>query len=802
MQSFIQDIRFAIRVLVKGYGVTLIAVITLALGIGANTAIFSLVDAILFKPLPFSEPDRLVNLWNTNVQISSDRIPVTVEDFQDWREQATSFQEMGLYRFDSVNATGDGKPQRIRALRSDSNVLPLFGLSASLGRFFAEDEIQPGEDRVAILTDRYWRTRYAGRQDVVGESITIDGIEHIVIGVLPRDLSKIWNQTHIWLPLALNPDEVDRKNHAYGAIARLAPGASLTSAQAEMDNIVARLAEEYPDSNASVGIRLAPIRELMIDKESQLAFVFLLFAVAFVLLIACTNVANLLLAKSSARQREMAIRSALGAGKWRIVRQLISESSVLALVGAGLGVVLAIWGLDILVASLPERVALNADIHVNKRSLIFTALASLVAALMFGLAPAFRASRVNLVDSLKEGMQSTSASSSRRRGRDLLVVGQIAMAMALVLCTGLMTKSFLNILDVPTHFNRDGLMTMTVDLPEYDYEEEHDLNAFYREATERLRAIPGVRSATASDGNPIGNMNRIELKVDGYEAPSDEIKIWTFTNYVETDYFETMQIPLIDGRFLSSLDWEDGQAVAVVSEILATRFWPDESAIGKRFQLGTDETWLTIVGIVPSIRVSLIDPAPGLEVTIPISQSPTRQMTFYARTDGDTQMLITPMKSAIGEIDVNLPVSNVLTMNQVIIDNIGAYGTLVGILITLAGIALLLSCVGLYGVIAYTVEQRTRELGIRIALGAKAGDVLRLVLWRGVIITLIGVVIGLGLAAALAMLLKNVMFGVSPTDPTTYLQISAVLMLVAIVACYIPARKATKVDPMVALRYE
>ena len=540
----------------------------------------------------------------------------------------------------------------------------------------------------------------------------------------------------------------------------------------------------------------------MIDKESQLAFVFLLFAVAFVLLIACTNVANLLLAKSSARQREMAIRSALGAGKWRIVRQLISESSVLALIGAGLGVLLAIWGLDILVASLPERVALNSDIHVNGRSLIFTALASSVAALMFGLAPAFRASRVNLVDSLKEGMQSTSASSSRRRGRDLLVIGQIAMAMALVLCTGLMTKSFLNILDVPTHFNRDGLMTMTVDLPEYDYEEEHDLTAFYREATERLRAIPGVQAATASDGNPIGNMNRIELKVDGYEAPSDEIKIWTFTNYVETDYFETMQIPLIDGRFLSSLDGEDGQTVAIVSEVLATRFWPDESAIGKRFQLGTDETWLTIVGIVPSIRVSLIDPAPGLEVTIPISQSPTRQMTFYVRTDGDTQMLISPMKSAIGEIDVNLPVSNVLTLNQVIIDNIGAYGTLVGILITLAGIALLLSCVGLYGVIAYTVELRTRELGIRIALGAKAGDVLRLVLWRGVIITLIGVVIGLGLAAALAMLLKNVMFGVSPTDPTTYLQISAVLMLVAIVACYIPARRATKVDPMVALRYE
>lgn len=540
----------------------------------------------------------------------------------------------------------------------------------------------------------------------------------------------------------------------------------------------------------------------MIDKESQLAFVFLLFAVAFVLLIACTNVANLLLAKSSARQREMAIRSALGAGKWRIVRQLISESSVLALIGAGLGVLLAIWGLDILVASLPERVALNSDIHVNGRSLIFTALASSVAALMFGLAPAFRASRVNLVDSLKEGMQSTSASSSRRRGRDLLVIGQIAMAMALVLCTGLMTKSFLNILDVPTHFNRDGLMTMTIDLPEYDYEEEHDLTAFYREATERLRAIPGVQAATASDGNPIGNMNRIELKVDGYEAPSDEIKIWTFTNYVETDYFETMQIPLIDGRFLSSLDGEDGQTVAIVSEVLATRFWPDESAIGKRFQLGTDETWLTIVGIVPSIRVSLIDPAPGLEVTIPISQSPTRQMTFYVRTDGDTQMLISPMKSAIGEIDVNLPVSNVLTLNQVIIDNIGAYGTLVGILITLAGIALLLSCVGLYGVIAYTVELRTRELGIRIALGAKAGDVLRLVLWRGVIITLIGVVIGLGLAAALAMLLKNVMFGVSPTDPTTYLQISAVLMLVAIVACYIPARRATKVDPMVALRYE
>lgn len=655
---------------------------------------------------------------------------------------------------------------------------------------------------MAILTDRYWKTRYGGRQDVIGESITIDGIEHIVIGVLPRDLSKIWNQTHIWLPLAFNPDEFNRENHVYRAIARMAPEASLTSAQTEMDNIVARLAEEYPDTNAALGIRLATIRESMIDKESQLAFVFLLFAVAFVLLIACTNVANLLLAKSSARQREMAIRSALGAGKWRIVRQLISESSVLALIGAGLGVLLAIWGLDILVASLPERVALNSDIHVSGRSLIFTGLASLVAALMFGLAPALRASRVNLVDSLKEGMHSTSASSSRRRGRDLLVIGQIAMAMALVLCTGLMTKSFLNILDLKTPFNRDGLMTMTVELPEYDYEEEHELTTFYREATERLRAIPGVLAATASNGNPVSNMNRIELKVDGYEAPSDEVKIWAFINYVETDYFETMQVPLIDGRFLSSLDLEEGLAVAVVSEVLATRFWPEESAIGKRFQIGSEEIWLTIVGIVPSLVVSLDDPSPRLEINVPASQSPPRQMTFFARTDGDPQMLISPMKSAIREIDANLPVSNVLTLDQVIIENIGAYGTLVGILITLAGIALVLSCVGLYGVIAYTVELRTRELGIRIALGAKAGDVLRLVIWRGVVITLIGVVIGLGLAAALAMLLKNVMFGVSPTDPTTYLQISTVLVLVAIMACYIPSRKATKVDPMVALRYE
>ncbi len=801
MHSFFQDIRFAIRVLVKGYGLTLIAVITLALGIGANTAVFSLVDALLFKPLPLPQPDRIVYIFNSNPQVGSDQIRVTSGDFLDWKAQSSSFEKMGLMRSGTANLAGVDRPEEISITYAQAGTMEILS-HAARGRLFSIEEELPGNDRVLLLTDRFWKNRYGSDPEVLGREVTINSETYEVIGILPPELSMMWNLVDVWMPLALKSDEIDRTTHEYFAMARLKPGISNRSAQTEMDGIEARLAAEYPDTSGKWGINVMSIRDTFIGRESQLAFFFLLFAVAFVLLIACTNVANLLLAKSSARQREMAVRSALGAGRWRIVRQLVSESFVLALLGAVVGVLLAIWGLDVFVANLPEFINMKEGIRVSQRSLLFTGGATVIAALLFGITPALRASRVNLVDSLKESSQSTSDSGSKRRGRDVLVIGQIAMAMALVICTGLMVRSFLFAMNIEGGFNKDDIITMRVSLPEYAYGEESDQLAFFRDVVRNVREIPGVEAASTGIGSPFDGMPQTRLQVEGFQENEDAVDIFTYFNKIDTGYFETFEIPLIDGRTFNEFDQKEDSDAVIVSDALALRFWPEESALGKRIRLGASEEWSTIIGVVPSTVLILDDLKKELEAYRPLATKPNRTLTVFARTMGDPRDVIAPLQQAVWSIDSSLPVAEAATMEDILKRYLGAYSTFVGLLMALAGIALTLSCVGLYGVIAYSVQLRTREMGIRMALGAKDRDVLRLVLLRGVIITLAGVLIGIILATLLSKLLASVMIGVSPTDPVTYLGIGAALILVALCASYIPARRATKIDPMVALRYE
>ncbi|MCZ6837154.1 MAG: ABC transporter permease [Planctomycetota bacterium] len=803
MYSFIQDIRFAFRVMVKNYGLTSIAVLTLALGIGANTAIFSLVDALLIKPLPFPDPDRLVFLWNKNPNLSFNQIGLTNEDFLDYQKQSSSFEAMALYEYDSATLTGSGTPQEINLIRAQPEMLSLHNLPAELGRFYTNDELE-GMDDVIVLSHSFWQSRYGGDVNIVGQEISLKHETRTIIGVLPKAFTINWNRVDAWVPLVLGPDDLNRENHNCRAVARLLPGVSLDAAQVELSNIASRLGQEYPDTNASWDVVLESYRDDVIDKDGQLAFLFLSFAVAFVLLIACTNVANLLLARSSARQREFAVRIALGAGRWRMMRQLISESLVLAVLGGIGGLLFAMWGMDAMVASLPERIPLKDEINLNPRTLSFTAMASLVSALLFGLTPAIRSAKVSLVESLKDGTSSTSASKARRRGRDALVVGQIAMAMALVLCTGLMVKSFLNIMKFDPGYNMSQILTMQVKLSDSDYQSDEQKNQFTNQLVERVRSLPGVIVATASYDIPLGSFPQSTLHVQGFENPDENAELWTPFNYIGTDYFKTLRTSILEGREFTDQDEADSPGVAMVNTFLADRFWPGESALGKLIRLddGEDDPWIMVVGVVENTIMDFMDPNAEFEVYLPTTQAPRSRMNFMARTEGDPHALVASMQGAVWAIDPNLPISVVQTIDDRFEENFSTYGTFVGMMFALASIALVLSCVGLYGVMAFTVQMRTQELGIRLALGATTRDVLSLILRRGIGITMIGVIIGAVMATVLARLLESIMLDVTPTDPVIFLGVGGMLVFVALLACYLPARRATKIDPLKSLRYE
>jgi len=803
MRSLMQDSRFAVRMLLKRPGLTAIAVLTLALGIGANTAVFSLVDTLMFRPLRFEDPDRLVLVWNTNPNIGFDEITVTTADYRDVKAQSNSFDAMGLHRYDSAVLTGDGAPQQLTVIAVDADVMGLHGLAPLHGRMLDAADFDEGGSDAVVLGHGLWQSRFGGRPEIVGGTITLNNQDRTVVGVLPRDYEDIYRDADAWTPLLLVPDEIERTSHNSRIVGRLRQGVSVEAAQADLDAIAARLASEYPATNANWGLRLETFRDDIVNRQSRLAFIFLLFAVGFVLLIACTNVANLVMARAAARRREFAVRAALGARRSRLVVQMIVESLMLAVAGAGAGVVLAYWGLDVLVASLPDIVPLLQEIRVNGRSLVFTAAAGLIAALLFGLMPALRSSRVELVEALKDSGPSATAGRRLGRGRDLLVMGQVAMAMALVLCSGLMIRSFLNAVRFDPGYAKQQLMTMRLDLPAHTYENEARREVFIRDVVQRVRNQPGVVNAAAALDRPVGALPRVTLHVDGYEPPAETAEIWAAFNYVTPGYFQTLGIPVMAGRSVTDFDGPEAEPVAVINQALADRFWPGDDALGRRIRIDSEENpWLTVVGVVANTTLDMIDRTPVIEVYRPFAQAPRPRVNLIARTEGDPHAAISSLQAAVWSIDPDVPIADTRSMEQLFIDDLGAYGSFVGLLLTLAAIALVLSCVGLYGVIACGVAMRTREMGIRIALGAQAGHVLRLVLTRGVVITAVGVVVGMVLAWMLAKLLQSVMVDVSITDPLTYIALGALLLAVALAASYIPARRATRIDPLKALRHE
>jgi putative ABC transport system permease protein len=814
METLLKDLRYGFRMLAKKPAFTAVAVLALALGIGANTAIFSVVNTVLLKPLPFKDPDRLMMVWEDNTKLGFPKDTPAPANFVDWRDQNQVFEDMAAIASQTFNLTGVGEPEKLEGQRVSASFFPLLGVEPALGRSFLPEEDLPGAERVAIISNGLWQRRFGADPSIIGKPLTLNGQPHTVVGVLaksfrfPDPFQSTEEESAIWVPIAFSSEEAgNRGGHYLLVYARSKPGVTVKQAQADMNTIAGRLQQQYPDTNTSVGAVVISLHEQVVG-DIRPALLILLGAVAFVLLIACANVANLLLARAAARQKETSIRTALGATRSRLIGQFLTESVLLAGVGGIVGLVLAVVGMKLLVALMPASISQAKDINIDAKVLGFTFLVSALTGVVFGLAPALHASRPDMNESLKEGGKGT-AGVARSRVRNLLVVIEVALALVLLICAGLLINSFLKLRSVDPGFNASNLLTMKVVLPRSKYPDAAKRTAFYNELLQRVESLPGVQSAGVITNLPLtfkGNSGGVTIEGRPEPAP-DEIPI-VITRTVSPDYFRTMNIPVLTGRQFSPQDSPDSARVVIVSETTAQRFWPGEDALGKRIKMGgfnSDEPWLSVVGIVKDVRQFELDVDPKPQAYFPYTQmtySFLAPRDLVVRTAVDPLSLAAAARNEVWSIDKDQPVSNIATMEQILSNSVARQRFNMLLLAIFAAVALVLAAVGIYGVISYSVTQRTHEIGIRMALGATSSDVLRLVVGQGFKLVSIGVGIGLACAFILTRLMESLLFGVSATDPMTFAAISAVLVAVAMLASYIPARKATRVDPMVALRYE
>lgn len=806
MDGFLNDVRYAFRSLIKRPAFTVIAAITLALGIGANTAIFSSVYALLLKPLPFPELNNVVAIWDSYPNRGVKRNEVSIANYLDWQSQNQSFEQLALYRWWSANLTGIDPPERIQAFLTTANFLDSLGVKPTMGRNFTEEENQPGKDSVAILTHDFWQRRFGGDPNILGKTITLDGTARTIIGVMPEKFKYPAN-AEVYSPLAITPKMAgNRQFNSYYVVGRLKSGVSVQSAQADIDNITARLEQQYPETNTGARASVFPIVADTVRKY-ELGIWMGMAAVGFVLLIACANVANLMLARASGRQKEIALRAALGASRWRIIRQLLTESSIVALLGGGLGILIAVWGIDALRAANPGDAAKFApgwdQLGINLTVLLFTIALSLLSGLLFGLAPALQVSKPNLNDAMKEGGRQTSGRSQRLRSS--LVVAEVALSLVLLVGAGLFFRSFMTLFKTDPGFNPDNVLTMNLILPSAKYKEEQQSVAFYTDLVQRVKAEPGVQSAAAVNYLPLGGANSSDsYLVEGEAEPAPGKENIGRYRACTPDYFTTMQIPIVRGRAFTEQDKAGAPLVVIVNEAFARKHWPGQDAIGKRMRLQApieSAPWMEVVGVIKDVKHELT-----LEVTpefyLPHAQDVWRSMVVVARTTVDPASLAGSFRQHVWAIDKDQPVAEVRTMEEVRSLSVGLQqfnSLMIGIF---AGVALLLASIGIYGVMAFAVTQRTQEIGIRMALGARKTDVLRLVVVNGMRLALLGLAIGLVASWALTRFISNLLYGVEPTDPLTFTVVSACLLAAAFLACYLPARRAAKVDPLEALRYE
>jgi putative ABC transport system permease protein len=825
MDNLWQDLRYGIRMLLRSPGFTLVGVLALALGIGANTAIFSVVNAVLLRPLPYPDPDRLVLLSENFSRLGLNRISVSAPEFIDYRDRSQSFERVAAYKYLNFNLTGVDEPERILGASVSAGLFTLLGINPSRGRAFLPEEDQPGGHPVVVLSHGLWQRRFGADPSVVGKTLRLNGNHMTVVGIMPPGF-QFPAQAELWAPIVFNDDALrQRQSRSLRVIARLKPDVTLKQAQAEMSTFARQLTQQYPDiylESNGWSITLTPLREQMVGNLRTTLLV-LLGAVGFVLLIACANVANLLLARAAARQKEIAIRTALGAGRRRLVRQLLTESVLLALVGGTLGLLLALWGIDLLAALRPPGIPALVKISVDAPVLAFTILTSLLTGILFGLAPALAASKLDLNESLKEGGRGAAGSRGRHRLGSILVISEVALALVLLIGAGLLIKGFLRLRSVDPGFNpKNVLVTWTVLSPS-KYPDRTQVADFYQTLLARIEALPGVQFVGATNDLPLsGDNSSWGFTTEAHPRPAPGEVLEANYRVASPNYFRAMGISLVRGRFFTEFDNESAPGAVIINETMARRFWSDEDPIGKRMKLGSpdpqhtwDGLWLTIVGVVGDVKHFGLaaDARPEMYVTylqnpwrgLPAAPYMTvvwRGVSLVVRVAAEPTALAAAVRRAVWSVDKDQPVFGVNTIEQVLSNSVAQRRFTMLLLSLFAALALVLAALGIYGVMSYAVTQRTREIGIRMSLGAQPSDALRLVLKQGLGLALVGVGIGLAAAFTLTRVLSGLLYSVSATDPATFAGISLLLAAVALLACYIPARRATRVDPMVALRYE
>ncbi len=807
METLVRDLRYAVRGLLKQPAFTIIAVCSLALGIGANTAIFSLVHAVLLRPLEFPQADRLVMVWEDMSVIGFPRSDPAPGTFHDWKTQQISFEDMAALDPRNVNLTGEGEPERITTFGVTANLFPLLGVTPLVGRNFSAEEDKPGGNKVAIISYGLWQRRYGGEQSVIGRGILLDGQKYEVVGVMPRNFQIMQSYTGLWVPAALSDKQLaDHDNHFLTIVARLKSGVTLEQAQADIKNITERIVRDHPEEMEGIGSTVVPLREQLTGKVRR-PLILLLVAVALVLLIACANIAGLLMSRATGRKKEIALRTALGARRGRVVRQLLTESVLLASAGGLLGLLVAWWSFNLLKELIPAGMSVATKLEIDLPVLGFALAVSVLTGIVFGLVPALQASKVDLNEALKQGHGRTGAWARGGKLRSTFIVAQIALALILLIGAGLLMQTVFNLRNQYSGFQPEKLLTLRTALPNYKYGELPKRAAFFDQVLERVKNLPGVISAGYTTAVPLqwkGGANG--FTIEGRQ-PEPGVFYNAIHRQISVDYFRTMGVTLRQGRNFEESDNQQSMPVAIVNETMARQYWSTGDCVGQRFKFGIENApWITIVGVVGDVRQIGMDAPVKAEMYLPYRQ--VRTHFWYAprdlviRTNGDPMSLVGAVRQEIRAVDPDQPISNVATMDQLLVEETGPRRLGMFLLIGFAGLALLLASLGIYGVLSFFVAQQTPEIGVRMALGAQQGNILGLVLKKGMVLTVAGVAIGLIAAFALSRLMVSLLFGVSANDPLTFGAIALLLMMVAFFACYFPARRATKIDPLVALRYE
>jgi putative ABC transport system permease protein len=818
MENLFYDFRYGFRSLLKNPAFSIIAILAVMLGTGANSAIFSVVNAILLRPLAFNEPERLVMVWGNNVKSGVPTYPLSVPDFLDYREHNQVFEQLASFAYDDFNLSTGYDPEHVPGTFVSANFFSLLGVNPMLGRGFLTREDEAGADRVVIISHGLWKRRFGADPNFVGQTILLNGASFTAVGVMPSDFQSpnAQDNPQIWVPMSFDGADrfrvpasaggTDIKNRAHRfliGVARLKPNVTISQAQSDLELVARQIEQQYPDINTGLSVNIVSLHKQIIGNIKP-ALLVLLAAVVSVLLIACANVANLLLARAAARQKEFAVRAALGASRFRLIRQLLAESLLLSLIGGALGLVLAFAGIKLLLSLNPPNIPRIGEINVDGRVLGFTLLVSILTGIIFGLAPALQASKPDLNETLKESSRGSTGGRGRQRIRGLLVISEIVVTTVLLIIASLMVKSFWSLQNVNPGFNPDNTLTMMVNLPPGKYSENHQIIGYYEQLLKRIETLPGVQSVGAVTNLPLtSTVVRFRFTIDGRPPATPGERLVATTGAINSGYFRTIGIPLLTGRYFTEQDRDKSPSVVIINDTIARRYWPGEDPIGRHLTLPSlGGISREVVGVVGDIKHSGLDTESGAQMYLPYLQRPWTFMSLVVRAQSDPARMAEVVRHEIAVLDANQSAYDVKTMQQVVSESVSQprlYTLLLGVF---AAVAVILAAVGIYGVMNYLVTQRVHEIGIRMALGAQATDIFKIIVGQGMLLALTGVVIGVVAAFFGTRIMESLLFGVSTKDLTTFLGIPLVLVAIAFLSIYLPARRAMKVDPMVALRQE